>query len=183
MQRALISRVVPPAAAIGSALIFAACGGGGGPYGGGGGGSAGASANQRPGGAAPGAQMGAAAVAVGNTNLGKILVDSSGRTLYLFEADTGTQSTCSGACAHAWPALTTSGSPNAGGRASTAGLATTVRSDGTTQVTYHGHPLYHFINDKNAGETNGAGVTAFGARWDVVSASGDRIVQRSSLGY
>lgn len=118
---------------------------------------------------------GAATVSVRGSSLGQILVDGNGKTLYLFEADTTTQSTCSGACAQAWPPLTTSGGPKAAGGASTALLGTTARTDGRTQVTYAGHPLYFFVSDNKPGDTNGEGSTAFGAGWDVLSAAGNKI--------
>jgi predicted lipoprotein with Yx(FWY)xxD motif len=120
-------------------------------------------------------QSGAATVSVRGSSLGQILVDGNGKTLYLFEADTSTQSTCSGACAQAWPPLTTAGAPKAAGGASTSLLGTTARSDGSTQVTYAGHPLYSFVSDTKPGDTTGEGVNAFGAGWDVVSAAGAKI--------
>ena len=94
------------------------------------------------------------------------------RTAYLFEKDTGTASTCSGACADAWPPLTTSGSPTAGGAAKASLLGTTKRADGRMEVTYAGHPLYYFAGDMAPGDTNGEGVDHFGAEWYMVSPSG-----------
>ena len=119
---------------------------------------------------------GAAAVGVANSNLGKILVDAKGQTLYLFKKDTGTASTCDGACASAWPPLTTSGKPKAGSGVSASKLGTTRRSDGSTEVTYNGHPLYTFGGDSAPGQTAGQGSDAFGAPWYVLSASGNEIV-------
>jgi predicted lipoprotein with Yx(FWY)xxD motif len=107
--------------------------------------------------------------------LGRFLVDGKGHTLYLFQKDTTAKSRCSGACAAAWPPLLTTGSPNASGAVRKALLGTTKRSDGTTQVTYHGHPLYAFVQDKHAGDTKGQAVTAFGARWYAVSAASKKI--------
>ena len=119
-------------------------------------------------------------VSVANTGLGKILVDSQGRTLYLFEKDSGTKSTCSGGCATAWPPLRASGKPTAGSGAKASLLGTTPRSDGKPQVTYNGHPLYGYQGDSNAGDTNGQGINAFGADWYVLSPSGDEITTASS---
>jgi predicted lipoprotein with Yx(FWY)xxD motif len=79
------------------------------------------------------------------------------------------------ACAAAWPPLLTTGKPKASGSVRKALLGTSKRGDGTTQVTYNGHPLYLFIQDKKAGDTNGQGVNAFGAKWYAVAASGKRI--------
>ena len=123
-----------------------------------------------------------ATVGVANTGLGKILVDSQGKTLYLFEQDTGTKSTCSGGCATAWPPLRASGKPTVGSGAKSSLIGTTPRSDGQPQVTYKGHPLYYYQGDSNAGDTNGQGVNAFGAPWYVLSASGDAITTSSSSG-
>jgi predicted lipoprotein with Yx(FWY)xxD motif len=75
-------------------------------------------------------------------NVGKILVDSQGRTLYLFERDSGTKSACAGACAVEWPPLRATGKPTVGGGANASIVATSNRLDGKPQVTYNGHPLY-----------------------------------------
>jgi predicted lipoprotein with Yx(FWY)xxD motif len=114
-------------------------------------------------------------VDVANTDLGDILVDSQGRTLYLFLADHGTTSECSGECANDWPPVEVSGSPTAGNGAEASMLGTTVRSDGKTQVTYNGHPVYRFEGDKQAGDTKGEGLVAFGAGWYALSPSGDQV--------
>ena len=121
-----------------------------------------------------------ATVSVANTGLGNILVDSQGRTLYHFEKDSGTTSTCSGGCATAWPPLRASGKPTAGGGAKASLLGTTPRSDGKPQVTYNGHPLYGYQGDSKAGDTNGQGINGFGAPWYVLSPSGNAITAASS---
>jgi predicted lipoprotein with Yx(FWY)xxD motif len=115
------------------------------------------------------------AVNVRSTSLGKILVDSRGRTLYLFEKDTGSKSTCSGACASAWPPLRTSGTPKAGSGVTASLLGTTTRSDGNDEVTYNGHPLYYYAGDQKAGDTNGQDLNQFGASWYVLSPAGNKI--------
>jgi predicted lipoprotein with Yx(FWY)xxD motif len=132
------------------------------------------------GGSTSNSSSGPATISVGASSLGQILVDGNGKTLYLFEADTGTASTCSGACAQAWPPVTTSGGPKAASGASQSLLGTTTRSDGTKQVTYKGHPLYTFVNDTKPGDTTGEGSTAFGAGWDVLSPAGDKIEKSGS---
>jgi predicted lipoprotein with Yx(FWY)xxD motif len=109
-----------------------------------------------------------------DTSLGKILVDGSGRTLYLFEADTGATSHCYGGCAQAWPPDTTTGRPDAHGLDASL-VATTPRDDHTTQVTYAGHPLYRFAEDTRPGDTAGQGSTAFGGAWYVLGADGSPI--------
>ena len=112
---------------------------------------------------------GAAVVKTATSPLGQILVDGSGRTLYLYKPDTGTTSTCTGACASTWPPDTTSGTPQANGVTASA-LGTTVRSDDhATQVTFHGHPLYYFSGDAKAGQTSGQGTQGI---WFAVSPSG-----------
>jgi predicted lipoprotein with Yx(FWY)xxD motif len=104
--------------------------------------------------------------------LGHILVGPNGRTLYLFLADSGVTSRCTGSCAQNWPPLTTVGLPRAEGGVSQRLLGTTKRGDGTTQVTYNGHPLYYFVADAGPGTAGGEGINAFGARWEVVDAGG-----------
>jgi predicted lipoprotein with Yx(FWY)xxD motif len=115
--------------------------------------------------------LGVAALKPGNA-----LVDGGGRALYLFEADTGTTSTCSGACAQVWPPLlTTGGAPAAAGGVQAGLVASSPRADGTTQVTYNGHPLYYFAGDKGPGDVRGQGIDNFGGGWYVVSPAGDKI--------
>jgi predicted lipoprotein with Yx(FWY)xxD motif len=110
-----------------------------------------------------------------NSSLGRILVDSTGHTLYLFKADSGTSSACSGACAVAWPPLRTGATPAVAGGANAALVGTIPRSDGARQVTYNGHPLYLFVKDHKPGQTTGQGVIAFGAGWFAVSPAGNQI--------
>jgi predicted lipoprotein with Yx(FWY)xxD motif len=157
-----------------TALAVAACGGGG---------SATAATNEpataatrAPKSAAPHA----ATVRVAKTRLGEALVDSRGRTLYLFTKDSGTKSTCSGACVTAWPPLRATGKPTVGGGAKAGRVGTTARSDGKQQVIYNGHPLYRFVKDTRSGDTNGEGLTAFGGSWFAVSPAGRRIAGRTS---
>jgi predicted lipoprotein with Yx(FWY)xxD motif len=151
------------------ALAAAACGSGGG----------GASASPAP----PKSTTGApATVGVANTGLGQVLVDSQGRTLYLFQKDSGTTSSCTGACATAWPPVMATGQPTAGSGANAALLGTSARSDGGTQVTYNGHPVYLFSGDQKAGNTNGQGVNAFGASWFALTSAGNQVTAQPSSG-
>ena len=115
-----------------------------------------------------------------NGNLGKILVDSKGRSVYLFEKDTGPKSTCSGGCATEWPPVTTTGKATAGSGLTASMVGTITRSDGTKQVTYNGHPLYTYVGDAKAGDTNGQGVSAFGARWYALSPAGSKVTGMGS---
>jgi predicted lipoprotein with Yx(FWY)xxD motif len=117
------------------------------------------------------AALGTAALAPGTA-----LVDGVGRALYVFEADTGTQSTCTGACAQVWPPLLDPGAlSGVTGAVQGPSVASSVRADGTRQVTYHGHPLYYFAGDKAPGETRGQGIHNFGGGWYVVAPGGDKI--------
>jgi predicted lipoprotein with Yx(FWY)xxD motif len=121
-----------------------------------------------------------ATIGVATADLGKILVDSNDRTLYLFKDDPGTTSACSGACATAWPPLRANNTPTAGSGVNASLLATTKRSDGKPQVTYNGHPLYLFQGDEKPGDTEGQAVTAFGAAWYVLTPAGDQISTQPS---
>ena len=114
----------------------------------------------------------AATVAVADSDLGSILVDAEGRTLYVFSNDTGSESTCYDDCASNWPALEADGEPTAGEGIDEGLLATTERTDDTIQVTYNGHPLYHFAGDEAPGDTNGQNV---GDVWFVVSPEGEAL--------
>ncbi len=93
-------------------------------------------------------------------------------TVYMFAADHGASSACYGACAGAWPPVTTTGSPKAQGGASAAKLGTINRTDGTKQVTYAGHPLYYYTPDTAEADISGQGINSFGALWYVLSPSG-----------
>ena len=149
-----------------AALAVAGCGGGG---------------NSNASSGAPKTASGAAAtVGVSNEGLGKILVNSQGRTVYLFSRDSGTTSQCSGACAVNWPPLRATGKPTIGSGATASLIATTTRSSGAKQVTYNGHPLYLFKEDTKPGDTNGEGITAFGGSWYALSPAGDQITSQPS---
>jgi predicted lipoprotein with Yx(FWY)xxD motif len=152
-----------------AALAVAGCGGGG---------SGNATASS-----APPTTAGGKTATVGmasNSSLGNILVDSQGRTLYLFQADKGTKSACTGACAAAWPPLRASGKPTAGSGTTASKLGTAPRSDGKPQVTYDGHPLYLFARDQSPGDATGQGVNAFGALWYAVSPAGTAVTASAS---
>jgi predicted lipoprotein with Yx(FWY)xxD motif len=123
-----------------------------------------------------------ATIGVANSDLGKILVDSQGRTMYLFGKDSGTKSTCSGECAVQWPPVRAAGKPTVGSGLTASKVGTTARSDGKPQVTYNGHPLYRFQGDSKPGDTNGQGLNAFGASWHVLSPAGDAITCPGSRG-
>jgi predicted lipoprotein with Yx(FWY)xxD motif len=160
----IVSAVAVPLIALG----VAACGGGGN----------GATAATTPPTTASGHPATVGTANVGS--LGTVLVESKGDTLYLFQKDTGTKSTCVGPCASAWPPLRASGKPTAGSGANASMLGTTPRSDGKPQVTYNGHPLYTYSGDQNPGDSNGEGISAFGGLWYAVSAAGNQVVGQAS---
>ncbi len=106
---------------------------------------------------------------------GSFLTNSAGRAIYLFMADSSGKSTCSGACAAAWPPVVATGQPTAAGGAQASDLGTITRSDGTKQVTYDGHPLYYFEGDTGPGTDKGQGLNGFGNKWWLVAPSGSSI--------
>jgi predicted lipoprotein with Yx(FWY)xxD motif len=174
--------------AIAAALIVAGCGGGSSTsssgYGGAGENSASESETKSSKGGAyappseettanSGAE-GAAMVSVANAgDVGMVLVDSKGFTVYDFGKDKGTASSCYGACAEFWPPLLTEGEPEVGKGASASMLGTTKRKDGTTQVTYAGHPLYTYVEDSKPGEATGNDLDIFGGEWYALTSSGE----------
>ena len=109
------------------------------------------------------------------SSLGRILVDTQGRTLYLFEKDRRTRSSCTGACAAYWPPLLSQSKGVAGHGAKQSLLGSIRRTNGTRQVTYAGHPLYRFAGDTRPGQTNGQNLHDFGAGWYVLSPAGKKI--------
>lgn len=104
--------------------------------------------------------------------LGSYLVDAKGMALYAFLKDSPGATTCYGKCATAWPPLLTSGNAVAGAGVDAGKFGVTARTDGSTQVTYNGWPLYYFAKDKQPGDTTGQGV---GTVWYLVSPTGDPI--------
>jgi predicted lipoprotein with Yx(FWY)xxD motif len=102
--------------------------------------------------------------------LGINLFDLSGHTLYRFDGDKGSVSTCYGACAKAWPPALTEGKIRAVDVPRKL-VGTTKRKDGTIQLTYAGHPLYTHSGERQ-GKSNGHGVVAFGGEWHALRRSG-----------
>jgi predicted lipoprotein with Yx(FWY)xxD motif len=154
------------------AIVAAGCGGGddnstsaggGGAYGGGG--------TSAP--ASSGGGTGVVSVA-DNPKLGSILVDSKGNTLYYFLKDKNGKSACYGACAGVWPPYTTSGSPKGEKGTQASKLGTTKRTDGSTEVTYNGFPLYTYTGDSKPGDTNGNDFEQFGAEWYALTPAGEK---------
>jgi predicted lipoprotein with Yx(FWY)xxD motif len=126
------------------------------------------------------AQANGPVISTAKTSLGPILVDSRGRTLYLFAKDRNGKSACAGKCATFWPPLFATGKSRATGGAKASLLGTTKRADGRLQVTYNHHPLYRFVKDTKTGQTNGEELDAFGAKWYAVSPPGAKVAKQTS---
>jgi predicted lipoprotein with Yx(FWY)xxD motif len=167
-------RIGAVTALIGVSVLVAACGSSSSPTTATTGGAAAGSTASTSATATPAAAKG---TAVGTTkgSEGTFLTGAGGRALYLWVADAKGMSSCSGACAKAWPPLTTKGKPIATGSVKASQLGTIKRSDGSKQVTYDGPPLYYFEGDPKSGTTTGQGSNAFGAKWWLVSTSGSAI--------
>src|SRR2546423_9315856 len=110
-----------------------------------------------------------------NPKLGKIIVDAKGRTLYDFVIDKGTMSVCYGGCASLWPPYTTNAKPVAGPGPSASLIGTTKRKDGSSEVTYAGHPLYYYAPDQKRGQNTGQALHRFGAPWYALAPNGREI--------
>ncbi len=181
--RSIRYRIGAVTALIGVSLLVAACGSSSSPSTATTGAAGGSTASSSSATVTPAAAKG---VLIGTASGpdGTYLTGAGGRALYLWVADSKGMSSCSGACAKAWPPLTTKGKPIAGNGVQSSDLGTIKRSDGSTQVTYKGHPLYYFIEDKAKGSIKGQGSDAFGADWWLVSPSGAAITkgEKSSSG-
>jgi len=163
MSNSLLARVPMPAklgAALGTAVLAAACG------------STGGGGSQA---STPAASGSAMVIKTSSGAAGQFLTDGSGRAVYLWMKDGKNQSACSGACTGVWPPVMTNGTVTASGGAVASDLGTITRSDGGTQVTYDGHPLYYYTGDTGAGQQNGQGNDGFGAKWWIVAPSGASI--------
>jgi predicted lipoprotein with Yx(FWY)xxD motif len=142
-------RSLAPAGLVAVALVAAACGSSG------------------SGGTA--ASGGGATVTTAKVMGATVLTDSKGFTLYWFVPDTSTTSNCNGSCAAVWPPVK---GPVSAGAGVTGKLSTITRSDGSTQATYNGHPLYNYTGDTGPGQDHGNGINASGGVWHEVAVSG-----------
>lgn len=172
--RSVVFRLLLSAAPIAAVLALSACGSSGGnaatP--------AHAPSHPAPGTAArdprpkpPVHQPAGRVITVRASQYGPILADGADHTVYLFTRDRSATSSCYGPCAAAWPPVLTRGAPTRAGRLAGV-LGTTRRHDGTSQITYDGHPLYYYIEDTTPGEILCQNVDEFGGTWLVVSPSG-----------
>jgi predicted lipoprotein with Yx(FWY)xxD motif len=112
-------------------------------------------------------------IVAADSDFGTILFDSEDQAIYLFDVETTTEPQCYDACAEAWPPVLTVGDPVAGTGLEASRLGTTERSDGTTQVTYGGHPLYYYAHE-GPGEVKCHDVSMNGGNWYVVQPHGER---------
>jgi len=103
---------------------------------------------------------------------GKVLTDENGMSLYMFTADKNGKSNCYKGCAAAWPPFVVDGNPQAGPNVNARLLGTTKRTDGVTQATYNGMPLYYFARDGRPGDAKGEGL---GGKWYLVSPAGKQV--------
>ena len=99
----------------------------------------------------------------------KVLTNARSFTLYWFAPDTATKSNCNGGCAKFWPPVE---GPATAGSGVTGKLSTITRSDGSTQATYGGHPLYTFVSDTAPGQAKGNGLNADGGGWYEMTLTG-----------
>ena len=114
-------------------------------------------------------------IKVVNSDYGRILSNGRGRALYLFTADHGKGSNCSGDCATAWPPYIVKRAPTAVSGAKPGLVGTTRRGDGRLQATYAGHPVYYYISDNEPGEVLCQAVSEFGGYWYVLRANGKAV--------
>jgi predicted lipoprotein with Yx(FWY)xxD motif len=156
--------LAPIALLIVAAVVVAGCGSGGG----------GSATAASPGGGSTAAKS-TSVVTTKKGPLGTYLVDGSGRTLYLFEADKRNMSNCTGACLSIWPAFGAGSKPPLAKGGVVAGKLGVTTGSGKQIVTYNGHPLYYYAADQNAGDTSGQDVSDFGASWHVVNTAGSKI--------
>ena len=163
-------------AAVGASLLLAACGGSSNKSG-----SSTPSGSASPSASQPVSSSGAGVtIGTASGSAGTYLTGASGRALYIWVADSTGKSSCSGACAKAWPPVTASSMPHVSGGANASDLSLISRPDGTQQVTYKGRPLYYYVGDTGAGSTNGQGSNQFGAKWWLLSPAGGPVSRSSA---
>jgi len=126
---------------------------------------------------------GATVITTASSSAGTFLTSGSGRAIYLWAKDTSGMSACTGACAGAWPPVTTTGTATTSGSAKASDLGTITRTDGTKQVTYDGHPLYYFVGDSGPGMATGQGSDNFGAKWWLVAPAGTDVTASLNKKY
>ncbi len=123
----------------------------------------------------PKSQKGAMGTTItsGDSEFGPMLFNDKGQAIYIWELEESANAECYGDCAEAWPPVLTDGTPHATGSVIDDLLGTTTRTDGSTQVTYNGHPLYYYAHE-GAGEVKCHNVSTHGGLWWVIQPNGTR---------
>jgi predicted lipoprotein with Yx(FWY)xxD motif len=116
-------------------------------------------------------------VSLRKTSMGMILVNAKGHTLYAFTKDSKNKDRCitTAGCTGVWPVVTTKGKPVAGKGVKASKLGSITLSGDSHQVTYAGHPLYTYVGDDSAGDTDYVGAASFGGTWVAVNAAGKAV--------
>jgi predicted lipoprotein with Yx(FWY)xxD motif len=114
-------------------------------------------------------------ITTGDSEFGTMLFNEKKQAIYIWELEESELAECYGNCAEAWPPVLTDGKPRANGEVNNELLGTTLRSDGSTQVTYNGHPLYYYAHEE-AGEVKCHNISTHGGLWWVIQPSGVRAV-------
>lgn len=112
-------------------------------------------------------------ITTGDSEFGPMLFDDKGQAIYIWELEESATAECYSNCAEAWPPVLTNGTPQASGSVNNELLGTTTRTDGTTQVTYNGHPLYYYAHEK-PGEVKCHNISTHGGLWWVIQPNGNR---------
>lgn len=112
-------------------------------------------------------------ITTGDSEFGTMLFNEAKQAIYIWEVEESSKAECYGDCAVAWPPVLTDGSPQAAGSVNAELLGTTQRTDGTTQVTYNGHPLYYYAHE-SAGEVKCHNIRTHGGLWWVIQPNGNR---------
>ncbi len=118
-------------------------------------------------------------ITVSHTAAGDALAGPNGMTLYILANDTNGTSTCNEGCAATWPPLLGDGSAVVAGDGVAGTFGTTIRDDGTKQVTHNGQPLYSYASDTAAGDSTGDGV---GGVWFIAPVGAASASPRASSG-
>lgn len=119
-------------------------------------------------------------VSVGSTSFGKVLVDPAHMTLYAFAIDSQGHSACTGSCAVYWPPVPAADAPHGGAASMGAKFGSIKRSDGSSQLTVNGFPMYTYAGDSSSGQANGQGKNLSGGLWWVVSPDGTWVKSTSA---